>query len=127
MDVYLFYRAEIASLNADETFNSVSSKYTDFADIFSQDLVAKLLKVIGINDYTINLIVEHQSLYGPIYSLRLIELKTLKIYIVTNLTNGFIKLSKSPTSPPIFFVEKLNWSVLLCVDYKSLNNQTIKN
>ena len=44
--------------------------------------------------------------YGPIYSLGLIELKTLKTYINTNLANSFIYPSKSPTSAFILFIYK---------------------
>ena len=55
------------------------------------------------------------------------KLKTLKIYIQTNLANGFTKLFKSPIDAPIFFVKKLDSSLRLCVNYKDLNNLTIEN
>ena len=55
------------------------------------------------------------------------EFETLKIYIETNLANGFIWLSKSPASAQIHFVQKPNDSFCLCVNYWGLNNLTIKN
>ena len=55
------------------------------------------------------------------------ELETLKTYIKTNLANGFIRPSKSPTRAPIFFNWKPDESFCLCVDYWGLNNITIKN
>ena len=55
------------------------------------------------------------------------ELETLKTYIETNLANGFIRPSKSPTGAPILFDRKSDGSLRLCVDYRDLNNLTIKN
>lgn len=56
-----------------------------------------------INMYTIKRKEGRQPPYGPIYSLGLIELEILKIYIETILDNDFIRLSKSSTGAPIFF------------------------
>lgn len=56
LEVHPFYKTRIASLKADKTLISVLSKYTAFVNIFSKDLVVKLLKYIRINNYTINLI-----------------------------------------------------------------------
>ena len=55
------------------------------------------------------------------------ELETLKAYIETNLANGFIRPSKSPAGAPILFDRKSDGSLRLCVDYRGLNNLTIKN
>ena len=50
-----------------------------------------------------------------------------KTYIETNLKSGFIRPSKSSTSAPILFVQKGDGSFRMCVDYRGLNNLTIKN
>ena len=55
------------------------------------------------------------------------ELETLKTYVKANLANSFIKPSKSPVGAPILFVRKKDSSLRLCVDYRGLNNLTIKN
>ena len=55
------------------------------------------------------------------------ELETLKAYIETNLPNGFIRLSKSLADTLILFDRKSNGSLRLCIDYRGLNNLTIKN
>ena len=54
-------------------------------------------------------------------------METLKTYIKTNLANGFIRPSKSPAGAPILFDRKPDGSLRLCVDYRGLNNITIKN
>ena len=63
----------------------------------------------------------------PIYSLGPMELEILKVYIEINLTNRFIRPSKSPAGAPILFDQKSNGFLRLCVDYRGLNNLTIKN
>ena len=55
------------------------------------------------------------------------ELETLKAYIETNLANGFIRPSKSPAGAPILFDRKSDGFLRLCVNYRGLNNLTIKN
>ena len=41
----------------------------------------ELSKLTGINDQVIDLIESKQTLYGPVYSLELVEFETLKTYI----------------------------------------------
>jgi hypothetical protein len=49
------------------------------------------------------------------------------IYINENLEKGFIRHSKPPASAPIFFVKKKDGYLQMCVDYRGLNQLTIKN
>ena len=95
--------------------------------MFSKESAAVLLEHTKINTHIIDLEKDKKSPYGPIYSLRLVELETLKIYIKTNLTNSFICPSKSFAGVPILFDKKPNKSFWLCVNYQGLNNIMIKN
>ena len=80
-----------------------------------------------MNKHAIKLEEDKQPPFGPIYSLKPIKLKTLKIYIKTNLANGFIWSFKSLVGAPILFDRKPDRSLRLCVDYQGLNKQIIKN
>ena len=103
-NVHSFRRPQISGLIAKEAFTKVPAKYLDFANVFSPDLVSELPKHTEINDHAIKLVNGYQQPpYGPIYSLKPVELEIIKAYIKTNLANGFIRLSKSPAVTPILF------------------------
>ena len=80
-----------------------------------------------MNENSIKLEEGKQPPFGSIYSLDLVKLEMLKTYIETNLANGFIRPFKSPAEAPILFDQKPNRSFRLYVDYRGLNNITIKN
>jgi hypothetical protein len=65
--------------------------------------------------------------FGPIYSLSRTELEALQKWLDENLSKGFIHASSSPAGAPILFVKKGDGSLRLCVDYRGLNEGTIKN
>ncbi len=80
-----------------------------------------------MNEHAIELIEGKQPPYGPIHALNPVELETLKIYIETHLKTRFIRPSKSLAGAPILFNKKPDGNLHLCVDYRGLNNLTIKN
>ena len=55
-EMHFLKRAKIAYLKVDEASTKVSSKYANFADVFSPKLAVELVKHIGINNHTIELI-----------------------------------------------------------------------
>ena len=55
------------------------------------------------------------------------ELVELKKQLTELQEKGFIRLSSSPWGAPVLFVEKKDGSQRMCVDYRSLNEVTIKN
>jgi hypothetical protein len=55
------------------------------------------------------------------------ELEALRKWLEENLSKGFIRVSSSPAGAPILFVKKGDGSLRLCVDYRGLNEGTIKN
>ena len=116
---------QIASLLAKEV--RILDEYSDFIDVILKAKALMLPEHTELNKHAINLENGKQPPYGPIYSLGLVELETLKTYIKTHLKTGFIWPSKSPTGAPILFNKKPDGSFYLCVDYRGLNNLTIKN
>ena len=105
----------------------VPAKYLDFANVISPDLVSEIPKHTRIKNHIIKLVNSQQPPYVPIYSLKSVELETLKTYIKNNLANRFIRPSKSPAGASIFFDQKSDGSFRLWVGYQDLNNLIIKN
>jgi hypothetical protein len=55
------------------------------------------------------------------------ELVELKREIDEPLEEGYIRLSTSPWAAPVLFVEKKDGTKRMCIDYRALNEVTIKN
>ena len=55
------------------------------------------------------------------------ELKELKKQLEELLDRGFIRPSISPWGAPVLFVRKKDRSMRLCIDYRRLNQVTVKN
>lgn len=65
--------------------------------------------------------------WGPLYSMSQDELRVLKRWLEDNLQKGFIRASSSPASSPVLFAKKPGGGLRVCVDYRALNEITIKN
>ena len=115
MPIYSSHQTQVATLMSEKT--EIPAEYSDFSNVFSSDSAAELTEYTKINDHPINLLNNKQTPYGPIYSLRPVELEILKTYIKVNLTSSFIRLSKFSASAPILFVQKKDGSLRLCIDY----------
>ena len=104
----------------------VPSEYHDLLSVFSQK---KADTLPPHRPYDLSIVTEDNKTppFGPIYSLSEIELKALSAWLEENLSKGFIRASQSPAGAPILFVKKKDGSLRLCVDYRALNNITIKN
>ena len=131
MPVYFKRQAQIEAQVGALLFNKapteVPAEYSDHSNVFSAEHPVELPENTGMNELAIKLEKGKQPPFGPIYSLGPVELETLKTYIETNLANGFIRPSKSLARAPILFDGKPDRSLRLCVDYRGLNNLTIKN
>jgi len=62
-----------------------------------------------------------------IYPLSRDKREEVQNFINDQLRKGYIRLSKSPQTSPVFFVGKKDRSKRIIMDYCNLNNQTVKN
>ena len=99
-------KAQVRVILFNKTFTKVPVKYSNYSNVFLVKYTAKLLENTKINKHVIKLEKDKQPLFDPIYSQKLIELETLKIYIKTNLINNFIQSFKSPVKASILFDRK---------------------
>ena len=90
MLIHFEKQTQIRALLFDKTFTEILAEYSNYSNVFLAENATELLKNTGINKYAIKQKKGKQSLFGLIYNLEPVELKTLKIYIKTNLANSFI-------------------------------------
>ena len=110
----------------EDDLTSLPSELSSFVDVFSKK-AALTLPQHRHSDLSIDLVEEKTPKFGPIYGLAPVEQEALKEYLTENLKNGFIVPSTSPAGAPIMFVKKPDNTLRLCVDYRALNDITIKN
>ena len=110
-----------------ETTRHVSHIYRNWKHLFRKETTTTTLFKHQSWDHEIKLKSRKQFTFEFIYALSQKELKILKTYLNENLTKEFIKKSQSSTKYSILFVFKKNDTFRLCVDYRKLNNITIKN
>lgn len=104
----------------------IPPEYHDFLPLFKKALADKLPPHRDY-DHRIPLKEDFTPPFGPLYSLSQNELKALREWLDENLSKGFIRASSSPAGAPILFVKKKDGSLRLCVDYRALNEGTIKD
>ncbi|KAH9429770.1 hypothetical protein MCOR02_000003 [Pyricularia oryzae] len=98
----------------------------EFADVFSPQEAEKL-PPHRPSDHHIPLIEGKTPPFGPLYAMSREELITLKEWLTAELKKGFIRPSSSPVASPVLFVKKQGGGLRFCVDYRALNNITVKD
>ncbi|KAL3681508.1 hypothetical protein R1sor_024464 [Riccia sorocarpa] len=97
----------------------------EYMDVFPKDLPAGLPPTRRI-DHQIEVIPGTPPCKSP-YRLAPHELEECKAQIEEMLQKGFIQPSVSPYGAPVLFVKKKDGSMRMCIDYRALNQQTVKN
>ena len=97
-----------------------------YKSVFPDDL-PKTLPPSRAVDHKIEIIPGSVPPSRPTYPLSLAEMDELKKQLDDLLLHGFIRPSKSPYGAPVLFVRKKEGDLRMCVDYRALNKQTVKN
>ncbi|GIZ39392.1 hypothetical protein CKM354_000277800 [Cercospora kikuchii] len=98
----------------------------DFSSVFSPKL-ADQLPPHRPYDHDIKLKEGAEPPFGPLYGMSRDELQALKEWLDENLKKGFIRPSSSPVASPVLFVKKPGGGLRLCVDYRAINELTVKD
>ncbi|SOV08973.1 uncharacterized protein UDID_18215 [Ustilago sp. UG-2017a] len=110
----------------EETHPSWKRPYQHLRDVFDE-VEADKLPHHTEHDLHLELIEGGKPPQGPLYLKGPKEMTELRRYLDENLKKGFIRPSKSPARSPVLFVPKKDGGLRLCVDYRGLNEITVKN
>ena len=97
----------------------------NFLDVFPEDLPG--LPPDREVEFNVELLPGTAPISKTPYRMAPAELKELKTQLQELLDKGFIRPSHSPWGAPVLFVKKADGSLRLCIDYRGLNQVTIKN
>ena len=97
----------------------------DFSDVFPDDLPG--LPLEREIDFPIDLVHGTAPISLPLYRMATDELKELKTQLQELVDRGYIRPSISPWGAPVLFVKKKDDTWRLCIDYRQLNNVTIRS
>ena len=106
--------------------SSVPSAYHHLREVFSKDR-ALSLPPHRPYDCGIELLPNASYPSSKLYNLSKPEREAMETYITDSLATGLIRPSSSPLGAGFFFVEKKDKSLRPCIDFRGLNDITIKN
>ncbi|KAJ1038216.1 hypothetical protein NDA10_006570 [Ustilago hordei] len=108
------------------TAADIPKPYQHLQDVFDE-VEADKLPHHTEHDLHLELIEGGKPPQGPLYLKGPREMSKLRRYLDENLEKGFIRPSKSPAQSPVLFIPKKDGGLRLCVDYRGLNEITVKN
>ncbi|KAJ1590084.1 hypothetical protein NDA12_003868 [Ustilago hordei] len=108
------------------TAADIPKPYQHLRDVFDE-VEADKLPHHTKHDLHLELIEGGKPPQGPLYLKGPKEMSELRRYLDENLEKGFIRPSKSPAQSPVLFIPKKDGGLRLCVDYRGLNEITVKN
>ncbi|UTT88939.1 hypothetical protein NDA17_004338 [Ustilago hordei] len=108
------------------TAADIPKPYQHLRDVFDK-VEADKLPHHTEHDLHLKLIEGGKPPQGPLYLKGPKEMSELRRYLDENLEKGFIRPSKSLARSPVLFVPKKDGGLRLCVDYRGLNEITVKN
>ncbi|KAK3543934.1 hypothetical protein QTP70_031846 [Hemibagrus guttatus] len=104
---------------------TIPSCYQELQEVFSK-IKATQLPPHRPWDCAIDLLPNAMPTKSKIYPLSHPETQAMEDYIEEALSSGFIRPSTSPAAAGFFFMEKKDGGLRPCIDYRALNNVTVK-
>ncbi|MCO5559649.1 hypothetical protein L7F22_013250 [Adiantum nelumboides] len=129
LSAYLIFAREVS--DCDESNLSVLDKersmfLQQYSDCFSDSLPSQLPPERP-EDHAIDLVPGSNPPNRPPYRVRAAQQKEIISQVEELLGKGLIQPSSSPFCSPVLLVQKKDGSWRMCIDYRALNKNTIKN
>ena len=109
----------------EEKSNEIIPVIEEFSDVFPDEIPG--MPPVRDVEFTIDLVSGTGPSSKDPYRLAPAEMKELKTQLDELLEKGYIRPSSSPWGALVLFVKKKDGSLRLCIDYRELNNVTVKN
>ena len=124
VEVVYCYRLE---RQTDKPAFEIPQEYREFSELFNEEAPEEALPPHRNWDHAIDLKPGTQPKKFKIYPLTQAQRDALDEYVNDFISKGFIRESKSPAGYPVFYMPKLDGGLRLYIDYRHLNEITIKN
>ena len=98
----------------------------DNIDVFPAQLPDGLPPERGVG-HTIPQLPGSKPVYGPLYRLSPAEKVEVERQVTDYIKKGLVQKSKSNHASPVIFVAKKDGTLRMCVNYRALNSQTVRN
>ncbi|GBG83787.1 hypothetical protein CBR_g37587 [Chara braunii] len=106
---------------------SVADLFREYRDVFPPSISYSSIPPMRDIEHHIRLEPNYRIQHRAPYPLSVPEAQELKRQIDELLRQGFIKPSTSPWSAPVLFDCKKDGTLRLCLDYRGLNEYTVRN
>ena len=100
---------------------------TKYKQCFADELPNELPPSRGDDDHKIDLVPGSSPPNRPPYRVSYAQQEEILSQVNELLEKGLIRPSSSPFCSPVLLVQKKDGSYRMCIDYRALNKQTIKN
>jgi len=104
----------------------VPKKFWKWRKVFGK-VESERMPMRKVWDHAIDLKEMFKPRKGRIYPLSKNEREEVQNFVEDQLRKGYIRPSKSPQISPVFFVDKKDGSKRMVMDYRNMNDQTVKN
>ena len=111
----------------EEIRQRVKSEHHQWLHVFNPRLANRLPPNRPGIDHNIDLTPGHAPPAKKVYGLSREQARAVKDYIDDMLSKGYIRPSNSPYAAPVLIVKKPGGGLRICIDYRGLNEITIKN
>ena len=122
----ILVKEEVDTQGGLDDHGEVKKLMTEFQDVFPKELPRGVPDDRGM-PFKIDLVGGATPTSRPIYRLAPNELEELQKTLSELMDKEFVQHSTSPWGAPVLFTKKKDGKLRLCVDYRGLNKQTVKN